>query len=209
MTRTAAIAGGGLLIAATGTVPAYGAAPVPPGGAHTATISAHPRAWSGIGTGPRAVLPCAERRGADIRPAICSAQTITCRINAPAPQAVSPHQIIDASAQVHCDHPVFSMGMQEFLVNHSRILEEDDAFAGNSADMSTFTEFSRCLPATYTNTALANIYFPDGYSPPYGYIHQTNDFVAPPAPPGGGCVITAPSSPMHPAAIRPDLISCS
>jgi len=215
VTMAAVAAAGVLVIAAAGTVPAYASAPVPPARAHAVTITAHPTALAGRRTGPRAVLPCTERRGANIRPATCSAQDITCWITAPAPRAVSPHQNIDASAQVRCNHPVFSMGMQDFLVSRSRILDEDDAFAGNSADLSTSTEASRCLPATYTNNALANIYFPDGYSPSYGYIHHASDLVArastcdPPVPPGGRCAVTTPSSPLQPAEIRPDLASCS
>src|SRR6185369_6507806 len=104
-TMAAAAVGGGLLIAAAGAVPAYASAASAPARGHTITITAHPRAASGIG--PHTILPCAKKPGTAIKPASCGDQTITCVITANTPAVVggSPKAVI-ATAETDCTSPV-------------------------------------------------------------------------------------------------------
>ena len=215
-----AAAGGGLLIAAAGTVPASASARPAPHRGHTITITAQPRAHAARGIGPHDILPCATKPGAAIKPASCGQQTIICFITANSPMLMPDHTIL-ASASVDCDNDVDEIDFEEAMLrNGSSFLRKGMTAAGTDT-AGAFIQFS-CLAGTYTNTAEATITLPSGYILTAGSnpIHITSPGVTISAsdcnPPGGGggggggggCAMPAPSLAGHLAGRHPDLISC-
>jgi len=218
-TMAAAAVGGGLLIAAAGAVPAYASAASAPARGHTITITAHPRAASGIG--PHTILPCAKKPGTAIKPASCGDQTITCVITANTPTVVggSPKAVI-ATAETDCTSPVDEITMsQDLAVPGGQVLMNEDNPPNTTRATTGIT--TSCVSGYYTNDAQALITFPAGYVLTGGSnpIHQTvSRFVAASScrsssggggGGGGGCAVHAPSLAGHPAGRHPDLISCS
>lgn len=226
-TMAAAAAGSGLLIAAAGAVPAYAAAPAARPASHTYTITAQPtkhakhakHAASGIGH--HAILPCAEKPGAAIRPASCLPQQIICWITVQTPYIYNYDFL--AAAKVHCDSPVDHIGLEEDLIANSQyVIDSDYKAVDGLANVDTFVESFVCMGGTWTNHASATIDFPDGYTPTFGSVYGNADLnttvsaCTPPPPPsggggtgGGGCAIMAPSWSARPAGIRPHILSCS
>ena len=232
-TMAAATVGSGLLIAAAGSVPAYAAAPaaphgshtfMAPHGSHTYTITAKPtkhakHATSGVGH--HAILPCAEKPGAAIKPAGCLPQQIICWITVGTP-FIANYDIM-AAAKVHCDNPVTRIGLEEDLIANSQyVVDSSYSPVTGQSDVDTFVESLVCMGGTWTNHANAAITFPDGYTPTFGSVYGNSDLsisvsaCTPPPPPsggggsggGGGCAIMAPSLSARPAAIRPHIITC-
>jgi hypothetical protein len=207
MTMAVAAAGGGLLTAAAGAAPAYAAAPAAPPGGRTVTITAHPTAQATSGISPHI-------NGEDLPP------SITCWLTAPAPQADPPQGNIQATARVHCNYPVDFIGLYDFLSQDSTTVGSDLDQKPNSADALTTIYIGPCQQATYINFASARIDFPAEYSPSPGYLHHSASFVGNFSSclggtlggggggGGGGCAVITPSPSAHPAARRPNVISC-
>jgi hypothetical protein len=223
-TLAAATAGGALLTSAAGAAPAFAATPAaptaPPGG-HTIKVTAQLATQRPSGISPQVVEPCAipaSTSPSQSAPASCLPPQIICWITVPAP-FVNSHQVVFATASVHCDSPVDAIRLTETLSqNNSQVDEESDNVV-NFTDASTFVATASCQPVRYDNFGFAGIDFPDGYTPTSGSLHHLESFTptasacAPPPPPGGGgggggCAITSPSSSAHPAADRPRVIVC-
>jgi hypothetical protein len=235
MALATAAASGALLTSAAGAAPAYAAtpaapttpaAPAAPAGGHTITITAHAAKQAPGGISSQVVEPCAipaSTSPSQSAPASCLPPQIICWITVPAP-FVNSHQVVFATASVHCDNPVDAIRLTETLSqNNSQVDEESDNVV-NFTDASTFVATASCQSVRYDNFGFAGIDFPDGYTDingqTTGSVHHLESFTptvsacAPPPPPGGGggggggCAITSPSSPAHPAADRPRAIVC-
>jgi hypothetical protein len=215
-----AAAGGGLLIAAAGAVPAYAAAPAAHPGGHKITITAHPRAHAATGIGPHDILPCAVKPGAAMKPASCGDETISCVISAGTPFFVNAAGSVDGLADVRCSSSVPEILLHETLLRSGVAVSTDDDPAIDRAGAATVVAES-CRAGTYTNTASATISFPPGYVITAGTnpIHQTSASLTTTTSSchplgsgggggGGGCAIRAPSLAGHLAGRHPDFISC-
>jgi hypothetical protein len=219
-----AAAGGGLLIAAAGAVPAYASAPAasaPRPGGHTITITAHRAAGAASGIGPHVILPCAVKPG--VAPASCGQQTISCEITADAPSLDdgSGDIFLVASASTVCDQPVTEIDMDETLLTPLRDIPPVSKPSFGSGFDSTFIQAECKATNIVSNIATADITFPPGYvltagtnpirdtsDPITVHARDCNPVIGGGGGGGGGCAIPAPSLAGHPAGRHPDLIIC-
>ena len=145
--------------------------PAAPHGSHTYTVTAK-HAASGIG--PHAILPCAEKPGAAIKPAGCAPQQIICWITVETP-FIANYDIM-AAAKVHCDNPVTRIGLTEDLIaNNQYVIDSAYSPVTGQSDVNTVVESLVCMGGTWTNHANAAITFPDGYTPTFGSVYGNAD----------------------------------
>jgi hypothetical protein len=216
-----AAAGGGLLIAAAGAVPAYAsapAAPVAPHGVHTIAITAHHTAQAASGIGPHDILPCAQKPGAT--PAdTCGGETVTCTLSAGQPSVDFTSGQVRANALVQCTDEVDSITLTEHLLQGGISVSTDSVTEPHSPVALTQVA-TTCQIGTYINVVDATITAPSGYvlrGPSRPHFESAPLQVLPTGcvpggggggGGGGGCAIHAPSLAGHPAGRHPDLITC-
>jgi len=219
-TMAVAATGGGLLIAAAGTVPASASARPAPHGGHTITITAYPRAHAARGIGPHDILPCAVKPGA--KPAsTCTGgngdQTISCSITAYAPAVDTIYAMVIANLEVDCTSEVTSIRYTQNLLRNGVVATSHTNTVPGRSSLATSSVISCQSVSSYQNIADAFITFPQGYVLTAGSnpIHQQSAILhvppfgcSGPGGGGGGCAIHAPSLAGHPAGRHPDFVSC-
>jgi len=208
-----AAAGGSLLIAAASATPASASARPAPHQGHVITITAHPKAASGIG--PHDIQPCAVKPGAAIKPASCGDQTISCVIFAGEANTFENNGSVwtTSDSTVLCDHPVTSVSMQSSLLLNGIPLTTtwDDT---HGLDHAGTSNLAGCQAGLWNTGASAFVTFPPGYEIAGGQnpIHDLGSGLSVPAgfcpSGGGGCGVHSPSLAGHPAGRHPDFVTC-
>jgi len=145
--------GGALLPSAAGAAPAYPAASI----GHTIEASAYP----------------ATQAASDISgPAI-----ITCFITVSLPSKTLPPERVGGSASVICDYPVVSIELTEHVrIAGSNVdMAVDHVLVSGVSSTGTVALSASCAPSwtTFTNSAIAFIEFPAGYTPQSGSISDS------------------------------------
>jgi hypothetical protein len=218
-----AAAGGGLLIAAAGAVPAYASAPAAPPGEHTgahvvATITMRPAAPAA--SGPSVILPCAVRPGA--APAYGDGDgggcgdsgTVTCTVTAHAPTDLYSPGDIDFTADTWCSEEVPQIRMGQDVIHSTPIDPNNpltDSTVKNDTNHAFTSNSAACQPGQYAVNASARIIPPDG-DILTGSLQDTSATVTfscgSGGGGGGGCATATPSVSGQPAGRHPDLIVC-
>jgi hypothetical protein len=210
-------ASGGLILAAAGTAPAYAAAPAAQPAPHH-KISMTFTARSAIS--PSTESPCAIRRGAGLKPAAgagCIPETINCHLTDFTPWIsydTSPAQIV-TTAELACDSLVNQISVSDTLLRSGAVVGTSLTFTTQGENHADSVQSVTCQPGVYVDTSQASVIFPPGFvlvggSNPAHNSSSPLDVTtcAKPAPPGGGCVVRAPSPAGHPAGRRPHIITC-
>ena len=230
-----AAAGGGLLIAAAGAVPASAATQAPhaalhgghSGGHVVATFTMRPASR----IGPSVIHPCAVHRPG-VAPAYgdgggCDSGTVTCDVTAHEPTNVysnrtdDPGDIIDFDADVWCSEEVPEIRLGQDVI-HSTPIDPNNPLTNSTVTHGTNVARTHnqaaCQPGQYAVNASARI-VPDDGDIVIGSLQATSatvTFTAGDCGIGGGgggggsggCATVAPSVSGHPAARHPDLITC-
>ena len=217
-TMAVATAGGGLIIAAAGAVPASAATHMTRGGhleGHVvATFTMRPASR----TGPSVIQPCAVHRPGEA-PAYgdgggCDSGTVTCDVIAFDPKIFLP--VIHFEAVAHCSEPVPEIRLGQDVIHSTPIDPSNpltDSEVNHNEDLLGTYNQAVCQPGQYAVSASARITPPDG-DILLGSRQDTSATVAFTASQcgssggGGGCATATPSVSGHPAARHPDLIAC-
>jgi hypothetical protein len=225
-----AVAGGGLLIAAAGAVPAFAATQASPPGGHpgghvVATFTMRPASR----TGPSVIQPCAVHRPG-VAPAYgdgggCDSGTVTCDVTAHEPSNLYSTRDgvggdIEFTASVWCSEAVPQIRLGQDVI-HSTPIDPNNLLTNstvkNNTNVASTYNHAACQPGQYAVNASARIVPPDG-DILIGSDHATSATVTFTAGDcgssggggggGGGCATATPSVSGQPAARHPDLITC-
>jgi len=104
-------------------------------------------------------------------------QYITCSINVSAPSKTLPPELVGASAYVTCDYPIASIELTEHVHREGSNVDVavDHVLVSGVSSAGTVALAAFCDPVggVYTNSAIASIDFPAGYSPQTASLHDS------------------------------------
>lgn len=118
--------------------------PSGPGRAYTFTFTVHHISGATRGAGPQAILPCADRPGAQ-PDATCGAETVQCTLSVIKPLVSSVEFTILASASAGCTDEVATLVLHEELI-HDGVTEDGNSDTTHGSPAAATGVSAKCAP---------------------------------------------------------------